>query len=368
MPAPGGRAERSAVEIRFPPFQPGGARPDPVRELPDAGALERRRQGAAPLAVRAHAGGWRRQLKRDAETPYEYVLGGQPLPAGRLHLRRGPGRRPARPRDARRVHVRHEAAATASTSRARWRCCCGWAGSRRAWSPASRRAATPSASARGSCATPTPTPGSRRGSTTGAGSRSTRRPPAPRRARRSRRSSARRRPARTAATPASGDGGSAPRTGGIRPDLLGAQSGPGGAGGGAARRDGGVGVVVVRAGRAAGARARRVVGAARGAGAAAARPRRSTARSRELEAALRRTGRPAPAGTTLHQLEQRLGRTPEAAAYLRALRAGRYAPARVAARRPAARRALRRELASRPRAARRGCARCGRCRPGAAEP
>ena len=28
--------------------------------------------------------------------------------------------------------------ATASTSRARWRCCCGWAASRRAWRPASR--------------------------------------------------------------------------------------------------------------------------------------------------------------------------------------------------------------------------------------
>ena len=65
----------------------------------------------------------------------------------------------------------------------------------------------------------------------------------------------------------------------------------------------------------------------------------------ELEAALRRAGRPAAAGTTLRQLEQRLGGTPEAAAYLRALRAGRYAPAAPP---PTAggRRALRRELAS----------------------
>ena len=65
----------------------------------------------------------------------------------------------------------------------------------------------------------------------------------------------------------------------------------------------------------------------------------------ELEAALRRSGRPAPPGTTLRQLEQRLGGSPEAAAYLRALRAGRYA---VAAPLPTAaqRRALRRELAA----------------------
>jgi hypothetical protein len=65
----------------------------------------------------------------------------------------------------------------------------------------------------------------------------------------------------------------------------------------------------------------------------------------ELEAALRRSGRPAAPGTTLRQLEQRLGGSPEAAAYLRALRAGRYA---VAAPLPTAaqRRALRRELAA----------------------
>ena len=66
----------------------------------------------------------------------------------------------------------------------------------------------------------------------------------------------------------------------------------------------------------------------------------------ELEAALRRAGRPAAGGTTLQQLEQRLGRTPEAAAYLHALRAGRYAPAPAPAPTAGGRRALRRELAS----------------------
>ena len=65
----------------------------------------------------------------------------------------------------------------------------------------------------------------------------------------------------------------------------------------------------------------------------------------ELEAALRRAGRPAAPGTTLRQLESRLGGSPDAAAYLRALRAGRYAataPPPTAAQR----RALRRELAA----------------------
>ena len=75
--------------------------------------------------------------------------------------------------------------ATASTSRARWRCCCGWAACPRAWPPASAPAATPSAARPGSCATPTRTRGSRCGSTRSAGSRSTRRPTRRPRARRS---------------------------------------------------------------------------------------------------------------------------------------------------------------------------------------
>jgi hypothetical protein len=66
---------------------------------------------------------------------------------------------------------------------------------------------------------------------------------------------------------------------------------------------------------------------------------------RELETALRRTGRSIPSGTTLRQLEQRLGMSGEAAGYLRALSAGRYA---ATPRSPTAteRRALRRELAT----------------------
>jgi transglutaminase-like putative cysteine protease len=65
----------------------------------------------------------------------------------------------------------------------------------------------------------------------------------------------------------------------------------------------------------------------------------------ELETALRRSGRPTPAGMTLRQLERRLGLSGDAAAYLRAVSAARYAPRPVV---PTAeqRRALRRELAS----------------------
>jgi hypothetical protein len=64
----------------------------------------------------------------------------------------------------------------------------------------------------------------------------------------------------------------------------------------------------------------------------------------ELQRALRRTGRDAPVGTTLAQLERQLNLSSDAAGYVRALRAGRYAPA---AARPSKeqRRALRRDLA-----------------------
>jgi transglutaminase-like putative cysteine protease len=64
----------------------------------------------------------------------------------------------------------------------------------------------------------------------------------------------------------------------------------------------------------------------------------------ELEAALRRAGRPAPPGTTLRQLERRLGGSPEATAYLRALREARYG-SRTAPPTRRERRALRRALA-----------------------
>ena len=66
----------------------------------------------------------------------------------------------------------------------------------------------------------------------------------------------------------------------------------------------------------------------------------------ELERALLRTGRPLPPGVTLAELEHRFHSTPEAAAYIRALRLARYRPAGDGTPPPGARRALRRELAS----------------------
>jgi len=68
----------------------------------------------------------------------------------------------------------------------------------------------------------------------------------------------------------------------------------------------------------------------------------------ELEAALRRTGRAPAPGLTLHQLERRLRGSPDAAAYLRALRTGRYGPVHALPAIPtgAQRRALRRALAA----------------------
>jgi hypothetical protein len=142
---------------------------------------------------------------------------------------------------------------------------------------------------------------------------------------------------------ASGDAGSGARPG-LRPDLAGPQSGPGGSGASAAGDAGGVAwwwfvlaaplALALVAWSVLRWRRARLTPTAALDGAVA-----------ELEAALRRAGRPAAAGTTLRQLEQRLGRTPEAAAYLQALRAGRYA---VGAPLPTAggRRALRRELAA----------------------
>jgi hypothetical protein len=138
-------------------------------------------------------------------------------------------------------------------------------------------------------------------------------------------------------------GGSAARTGGVRPDLLGPQAGQAG-GGAAAAAAGGApwwsfAVPAVLVALLAGwlvLRWRR-----RSLSPAAALDRAIA----ELEAALRRLGRPATQGLTLQQLERRLARSPEAAAYLRALRAGRYAPS-GAAPTPRGRRALRRELGS----------------------
>ena len=146
--------------------------------------------------------------------------------------------------------------------------------------------------------------------------------------------------------PPGGDaGGSAPRTGGVRPDLLGGADGAGGGAGGASGGGGGgvawywfalAGLALAGAGR---------LGRACGCGAgASARPRRSIARS---PSSRRRcagsAGRPEAASTTLSQLERRVDRSPDAVGYLRALRGGRYAPS-ASPPTSRGRRALRREL------------------------
>ena len=76
------------------------------------------------------------------------------------------------------------------------------------------------------------------------------------------------------------------------------------------------------------------------------RRRRWTARSPSSRTRCAASGARSATGTTLPQLERRLGsHSPEAAAYLRALAAGRYAPRGPTRRRRAGRRALRRALA-----------------------
>ncbi len=138
-------------------------------------------------------------------------------------------------------------------------------------------------------------------------------------------------------------GAGAGRTGDVRPDFPRSQSGPGGASTGAGAEDGGIStwwlappLLLAAAGgawwlarrrwrsRPVGGRLERLVA--------------------ELEAALRRLGRPATEGMTLQQVEAGLRRTPQAAAYVRALRAGRYSPAATLPT-PAQRRALRSALA-----------------------
>ena len=128
------------------------------------------------LAVRAHVGARRSSSSADAERPMDYIRAVDDyLHAARVPLRRAPAAAAGRTRRRWTTSSTRPTRATASTTRARWRCCCGWAASRRAWRPGSRPAATRRARRPGSSATPTRTRGSRCGSTSTAGSPSTRR-------------------------------------------------------------------------------------------------------------------------------------------------------------------------------------------------
>ena len=100
---------------------------------------------------------------RGANDPLDYVNSVEAYLGARLHLHRGAAA-PSRARS--RASCSTRSPATASSTRARWRCCCGWAASPRAWPPASPPAPTTARPRSTSCATSTPTRGSRRGSPT----------------------------------------------------------------------------------------------------------------------------------------------------------------------------------------------------------
>ena len=309
---------------------PNGRGPEPYASYQ---TLVRSNDGDRALRQLRYARTWALAQAADARgrDAVRVRRGRRPLP-GRVRLQRlsrppiAPGRAPL---DA--FLFDTQGAATASTSRARWRCCCAWAASPRGSPPASRPAATPSARARGSCATPTPTPGSRRGSTTSAGSRSTR----PRRDLARSQIAALDRPPETSGDAATRPTGAAARRAHRRrpPGPARRAGGPGGAGAAPAPREPGR--------RGGGSRSAaspsRLLGAWRGAarwrrraGPARARPRGRRARGGAA------AGRPPRGGDDAAAARADLGRSPEAAAYLRALRAGRYATTTAPGRRRAA--------------------------------
>ena len=139
---PGERAPLSIIGRR-------DQRPDPLREaevhfaawgsdglsFADYPTVNRSEYDVDAVMERSvYAGTWElsKRLKRDAESPMDYIR------AVDAYLHRPEFRyteRPPQPPFGRAqldffLNVSHRA--TASTTRARWRCCCGWAGSRRA--------------------------------------------------------------------------------------------------------------------------------------------------------------------------------------------------------------------------------------------
>ena len=102
-----GRLRRRAA-IRFAPFAPSGSAPAPLRVVPDADAVQRRRPRAAALALRADLGA-RAAADAGVRDAVRVRRGGQPLPPGRASAttRRPDPVEPGR-RDARRLPVRHQ--------------------------------------------------------------------------------------------------------------------------------------------------------------------------------------------------------------------------------------------------------------------
>ena len=134
-----------------------GQAPRPRHRRP---RVRRRRAGARGLRPAAHVGARRSGSSRARTTRSSTSSRSRPTSAAASAT---PSRRRP-PRGRSRASCSTPSRATASSTRGRWRCCCGWPASPRASRPASRPARSTARPRSTSCATSTPTPGSRRGS------------------------------------------------------------------------------------------------------------------------------------------------------------------------------------------------------------
>ena len=130
-------ARLAPPEVTFPPFHSGCA-VQSITGIYGGNGTQLVRHSAY---ARAYA--LAQRLARHASTPYAFVRGVMRYLGSRLHLQREPAAEHA---TRSRPSCSTTRSATASSSPGRWRCCCGWAGCRRAWPPASR----PARSTRGS--------------------------------------------------------------------------------------------------------------------------------------------------------------------------------------------------------------------------
>ena len=312
-----------------PPVRSGQA----GRRVPAARPQRRRRRRPRAVRPRSHVGAGAAPAPRRRDALRLRARGQQPPARPGLPLHGDAARDPGGPRRRSTRSCSTRGAATASSSRARWPCCCGWAACPPASPPASRRAASARA-ANGSIrdtdahswvevwfddigwVTFDPTP-----------------PATPARS-------------QIAAIDLPGDGAESPGSDAASGTSSGRAPNPR-----SPQFEGPAGAAGARLGR----RRRAAVGRARrrsslccsgsrcwspaGPPAGRATPQGALA---ELERALRRAGRAAPPGTTLAALERTLGAAP--GGYLGSLRAARYAPSAPVPD-PAQRRAFRRELA-----------------------
>ena len=157
------RACRPRSIVRFPRFGSGGA-------PPSTRSSGTRSPWTATSAMResVYRGRWalaRRLRRRARARPYEYVR----RVVAYLSDGFAYSESPLRHRVPLESFLFDERSGTASSSRARWRCCCAWAAYPPGWPAGSRPAASAPSAATTSSATSTPTPGSRCGSRATAG-------------------------------------------------------------------------------------------------------------------------------------------------------------------------------------------------------